>query len=251
MGEILRARRAPADNGAAELEVRMKYASAVAAAKQALPPAYVNNPGAVLLAQEWAQSHGVDLLTTLQTVSFIHGRPTVDATMQRALAQRAGYSVKPTDIGDKSATVQVRKGDEVVGEATYTLKDAELAKLLTKDNWEQNPKAMLVARATTQAIRWYAPEVMVGVWTEDEIDDPVDVLSDAPIKLPKEEPEEVEDAEVVPTMADLKAAIEGLSLEHKDALAKFGDAQGWPEKRSEMTAEQIEAAFEWIGRRDG
>jgi hypothetical protein len=155
----------------------MRRAQAVASAGDTIPRSYRGKPGAVLLADEWARARGLDLLTALQTVAFIDGKPVIDATMQRALAKRAGYIAKVVAASVTEATVEVWEGDEKLGTATYTIEEAKSAGLLGKNNWKQNPKSMLVARATTQAIRWHAPDVMTGVFTEEEIDEPLDVLA--------------------------------------------------------------------------
>ena len=167
----------PAAEADAQLDVAMRRAQAVAAAGDAIPRSYRGKPGAVLLADEWARARGLDLLTALQTVAFIDGKPVIDATMQRALAKRAGYVAKVVAASVTEATVEVWEGDEKLGTATYTIEEAKSAGLLGKNNWKQNPKSMLVARATTQAIRWHAPDVMTGVFTEEEIDEPLDVLA--------------------------------------------------------------------------
>lgn len=181
---------------AAALDVAIRHAKAIATAGEALPRAYRDRPGAVLLAQEWARARGVDILTAVQTVSFVDGRPIVDATMQRALAQRAGYRVR-VEPGSEEATAIVERDGEEVGRATYSLDDARTAGLLGKKNWQQNPKAMLVARATTQALRWHAPDVMVGVFSEDDTD-PVVILEPTTAPEPAPEADDVVEAEVVP-----------------------------------------------------
>ena len=168
---------APAAEADAQLDVAMRRAQAVASAGDTIPRSYRGKPGAVLLADEWARARGLDLLTALQTVAFIDGKPVIDATMQRALAKRAGYIAKVVAASVTEATVEVWEGDEKLGTATYTIEEAKSAGLLGKNNWKQNPKSMLVARATTQAIRWHAPDVMTGVFTEEEIDEPLDVLA--------------------------------------------------------------------------
>lgn len=166
----------PAAEADAQLDVSMRRAQAVAAAGDTIPRSYRGKPGAVLLADEWARARGLDLLTALQTVAFIDGKPVIDATMQRALAKRAGYTAKVVAASVTEATVEVWEGDDMLGSATYTIEEAKAAGLANKNNWKQNPKSMLVARATTQAIRWHAPDVMTGVFTEEEIDEPLDVL---------------------------------------------------------------------------
>ena len=207
---VLKSRQvAKVDHDAQALEVRMNHARAVASAKDAIPKHYQNNPGAVLLAQEWAAARGVDLLTTMQTVAFIGGKPVIDATMQRALAVRAGYEVQVVEVTGSAATVIVSKGDRELGRTTFTMDDAKAAALVGKDNWKKNPKAMLVARATSQAMRWYAPDVMVGMLIEDEVDDPVEVLSSEP-EAGEGSGDDVTDAVVVPTPDQARQVCEWL-----------------------------------------
>jgi hypothetical protein len=226
-----------------DLDVRMAHAKAIAAAKAAIPQHYQNNPGAVLLAQEWAAARGVDLLTTMQTVAFISGKPVIDATMQRALAVRAGYEVSVVDVSDKAATVIVGKGDKELGRTTFTMQDAAAAGLTGKDNWKKNPKAMLVARATSQAMRWFAPDVMVGVYDLDEVEsDAVTVLAPEPTDLV----EDVVDAEVVEP--DVRSVVAGLDEDTAADLKEWWKAQGFP-GIDELDAEQTQAVLDWVARR--
>lgn len=178
MGEVLVSTRsttpvAPAGTNAAEAQWRL--AVAMSKAGDMLPRAYRGNPGALMLLQQWSASRGIDPLTAIQTVNFIDGKPVVDATMQRAMAKRAGYSVRVTSADATSATVAVSQGGEQLGEASYSMADAETAGLAGKQNWRKNPVDMLVARATTRALRWHAPDAMLGVYSEDEAEqfDPV------------------------------------------------------------------------------
>lgn len=279
---VLRSRRSTAvavtEPDAAALEVRMKHANAIAAAKSAIPATYQNNPGAVMLAQEWATARGVDLLTTMQTVAFISGKPVIDATMQRALAMRAGYEVE-IGVTDKSATCTLSRDGKPCGSSTYTVEDAKTAGLAGKDNWKKNPKAMLVARATSQTMRWHAPDVMVGVFTEDEVDDPVDTLNPVPVVEVEGQQTlgDVVDAEIVegggaesvesspaaltdaPKMeiADLTEATwnalvsagADLSDDQRADLDAWLGVMKWSIKRSDLDEGTALEVIAWIGRR--
>lgn len=188
-------------------DVELAYAQSIARATDCLPAAYKNNPGAVLLAKSWADAHELPILTAIQWVAFVNGRPVIDATAQRALAERHGYRVSVEDVSDQAATVSISRDGELVGRVTYSLEDAQRAGLAQKDNWRKNPAAMLVARATSTAIRWHAPGVLLGTLDPDEAvePDPVAVLTtqDVPPAGPREpepsaEPvEEIVEAEIV------------------------------------------------------
>lgn len=219
----------PAAEHATMLDVELRYAKAVASAGDVLPRSYRGNPGAVLLAKAWADSRGVDVLTAIQTVAFIDGKPIVDATMQRALADRQGYDVRVVDVSPQAATVEVWRGETMRGAATYTLEDAASAGLANKQNWQRHPQAMLVARATTQALRWFAPTVVVGIIDADEIDAPADPVQVLTVPTPDEpataaEPESIEEADVVedppvkPSLEVLKDAVKTAGARQADLI---------------------------------
>ena len=183
---------------AAALDVAIRHAKVIATAGEALGPAYRDRPGAVLLAVEWARARGIDIFVAIQGVNFINGKAVIDATLQRDLAAAAGYHTI-VQSGETSATVIVERAGEELGRATYSLDDARTAGLLGKKNWQQNPKAMLVARATTQALRWHAPGVMTGLLIADEAEsDPVVILEPTTAPEPAPETDDVVEAEVIP-----------------------------------------------------
>jgi hypothetical protein len=211
---VLRSRQAPAVAtpppaiGEEILSLELRKAHAIARAGDAIPKGYRGNDGAVLLALEWAQHHGMTLLQAMQSVSFVQGRPVVDATAQRALAERAGYLVVPTEITPSSCTVTVSRDGQVIGSASYSIEDATRAKLIEKDNWRTAPEDMLVARATGRAVRRYAPSVLFGLSTIDELDDPLERQPPEPAPPEPDEPVELGQvieaaaAELEPDLAD-------------------------------------------------
>lgn len=264
----------PAPSGGAMelLEVELRRAQAIARAKDALPRSYRENPGAVLLADQWARSRGIDTLTAIQTVSFVDGRPVVDATMQRALAEKAGYEVRVVDLSDQAATVIVLRNGAELGRETFTIDEAKRQGLTGKSNWQKTPKNMLVARATTNAIRFFAPSVLVGLAADDDVMDPTEVLApvqidgpgggapptvadprpvptadadtgeiiDAEIVEPVDEPEQTAMLGDTITVADLKAA-------HKVAGVGHGDVIRWA---SEHAGEPVANLTAIAGRQD-
>lgn len=249
---VLKSRQvAKVDHGGGDLEVRLRYANAILQAKEMVPNQY-RNAGAILLAQEWATARDVDLLTTLQNVDVIQGKLVPNATLLRALAVRAGYEVIVQDVTPQSATVVVSKAGSELGRTTFTMDDAKAAGLLGKDNWKKHPQAMLVARATSQAMRWFAADVMVGVFVEDELDDPVTVLAPEPEAGDGSgEPVEAEvvDAEVVdPAMTQVRSMVEALDEATAADLKAWWKAQGFPaiDDLSNVEAAQV---CDWIERR--
>ena len=182
---VLKARSAaPAEHmsvGRDTLDVRMQTAVAIAKAGDMLPRAYRGQPGAILLAIDWAERHDLAVMDAIHGVAWVQGRPVVDSTLQRAMARNAGYDVRVTEASDTKATVRVLvNGTTVVGTASYTIDEARAAGLTGKDNWKKHTTDMLVARATTRAIKWFCAEALIGgALSPDEVDD----LSDDPVTV--------------------------------------------------------------------
>ena len=241
------------------LDVRMTTAVAIAKAGEMLPRSYRGQPGAVLLAIDWAERHDVSVMDAIHGVSWVQGRPVVDSTLQRALASNAGYSVRVTQANAQSATVKVYgNGGELVGEATYTIDEAKQAGLAGKDNWKKHPTDMMVARATTRAIKWFCPEALIGgAITADELDDVVsDVVTDlAPVQsrpavehvkldVVDEPTDDVVDAEIV-SDDDGKASTEARNMA-KAALSDVKTAGLYQTAVTMMVDEGITvAATKW------
>jgi hypothetical protein len=185
----------------AGLDVEMAKATAIAKAGDLLPRTYRANPGAVLLAMDWADRVGLSVMDAIHGVAWVQGRPVIDATLLRALAIKAGYRVLVTEASRTSATAKVvlTTTGETLGSVTYSMEDAKTAGLAGKDNWKRNPEDMLVARATSRAVRRYCSDALVGGGlTEDEVESlevtaEVDQVQPAAVA----EPEVIEDAVIV------------------------------------------------------
>ena len=254
------------------LDVRMQTAVAIAKAGDMLPRAYRGQPGAILLAIDWAERHDLAVMDAIHGVAWVQGRPVVDSTLQRAMARNAGYDVRVTEATDTKATVRVLvNGTTVVGTASYTIDEARAAGLTGKDNWKKHTTDMLVARATTRAIKWFCAEALIGgALSPDEVDDltddPVQVLtataqvvppvSPAPqvqtsdpatvdtIDLQTVEDDDVQDAELVEDTDELAGAADRGAT--KAALEVVKGNGAFPAVSDAMKAEGIPmAATKW------
>ena len=201
MSKILTTRQAaPPQVQQAGLDVEMAKANAIAKAGDLLPRTYRANPGAVLLAMDWADRVGLSVMDAIHGVAWVQGKPVIDATLLRALAIKAGYRVLVTEASRTTATAKVvlTTTGETLGTVTYTIEDAKTAGLAGKDTWKRNPEDMLVARATSRAVRRYCSDALVGGGlTEDEVESldvaEVDQVQPAAVI----EAEVIEDAEIV------------------------------------------------------
>ncbi len=198
---------------------RIRYSEALAAAPL-LPPAYRKQPANILLAQEYAAALDLPVMTVIQTVHIIDGKPTASAQLIGALVRRAGHRLRV--VGDATHAVAeiVRCDDpEFSFRAEWTLDRARAAGIAGKGTWKAHPGAMLKARAITEVARDACPEALFGVaYTPEEMGAPVDTdgvpLTLAPAPVPAEQPDAGDAAE-------WEAAVDGAgSVDELRALWK-------------------------------
>jgi hypothetical protein len=229
---VLRSRaNVPAPTNAIQHDLRMNKALAISKAGDMLPRAYRNQPGAVFLAIEWAEMRNLAILDVLHGVAWVQGKPVIDATLQRALAMAAGYRLQMVAADTTKATVVVSRNGEELGKASFTMDEAKTAGLAGKDNWRKHPVDMLVARATTRAIKWFCPEALLGgAMTDDEIESmntpapPVEVATESTATAWLDEPTEPSkleqsylEAEIVETEPEPAVEVEPVEPEPEPA----------------------------------
>lgn len=222
-----------------------------------LPASYVGNPGACLLALDYAERHGLSILEVTGQVAFRNGRGTPSARLQKKLAARQGYRTRKVSGDERSCTVAVINPDgEVEGEFEYTIELAESLGLLRNNLYNQDPAQMLFHRATTRALDQYGPSDLAGVFVEEyEEPDPVDVA-----RQPEPVAEEV--VEIDGQMAletsgdptpDLAALVAANSKVTKAKVLKWAQGE-WPEHDPPLTGldalgadpQIADAAAKWI-----
>ncbi len=110
-------------------------------------------------------------LWSVRELSLISGKLVVSSRLLRALANRAGLAIERTDDSDETCTavlVRISNG-MVLGSSTFTIEDARRAGLIRAGSaWQTYPARMLWARASAHVLTDYAPEIVLGMQTEDE-----------------------------------------------------------------------------------
>ncbi len=116
---------------------------------------------------------GLSPMASLRSFDIIQGTAAPRAMTLRAIVQSAGHEVwveQSTD--DKAVVCGRRRGSERVERAVWTMQRAQRLKLTGKDNWQKQPQAMLLARATSECARLVAADAILGVpYAAEEIQD--------------------------------------------------------------------------------
>lgn len=124
---------------------------------------------------------GLGPAQSLTEIQLIRGKPELSANLQASLVkEHPRYDYKVKFDGEQSCSVQVLEDGEPVGVSTFTLEDAKRAGL-SSQVWKAYPRNMLFARAMTNAVAWYCPDVTRGIrlYGQGELGGPVTDVTDA------------------------------------------------------------------------
>lgn len=119
------------------------------------------------------QEIGLKPMAALRSIDLIKGTPAMRAIAMRALVQSAGHEMWTEESTATRAVVAgQRRGSDKVERSTWTVDRARDLKLMGKDNWKNQPIAMLLARATSECARLVAADVLLGIpYSVEEIQD--------------------------------------------------------------------------------
>lgn len=153
---------------------------------------------------------GFSPIVSMGGIHIIEGKPALSSNLMATLIKRSGkydYRVKTWTDAECALTFREKMdaGWENVGESSFTLEDAKRAGVVkTGGSWAKYPKAMLFARALSQGLRTYCPDVSAApIYNPEEMGATVDEEG-AVTELPKSaRPVQVttEDIEITPKTA--------------------------------------------------
>jgi len=125
-----------------------------------------------------ARELGLGPFAGMNGVNIIQGKPAFSANIMAACVKKSGrYNYRVTEMTDKNCTIEFMEymaGKwNTSGVSSFTIEDAKKAG--TK-NLDKFPRNMLFARAMSNGVRWYCPDVMSGsvAYTPEELGADVD-----------------------------------------------------------------------------
>lgn len=168
------------------------------------------------------QEIGIPPFAAMSGIHIIQGKPTLGAGLIASAIKGSGkYDYRVIEMTEKVCSINFFQGTEEIGNSTFTIEDAK--KALTK-NIDKFPKNMLFARAISNGVKWFCPDVFSG-----------------PVYVPEEMPEQTHDVAHI----DVKEPTEVKELPAKKPATlsqkRFDDLMLQPLKTIEMALEKIEA----------
>lgn len=170
---------------------------------------------------------GVGPFASMTGVNIIKGKPAFSANIMAACVKKSGrYNYRVTEMTDKGCTIEfMEKMDgkwQTGGVSSFSLEDAKKA---GTQNLDKFPRNMLFARAMSNGVRWFCPDVMNGsvAYTPEELGADVDqdgnVINVEPVEA---KPESVAEPEPVAEPMTIERAMKITNSEG----TPYGDIPG-------------------------
>lgn len=174
---------------AANFTEAWKMAGALAKS-QLIPQQFQNKPEDTLIAIEMSQRIGASPFQVLQNLYIVHGKPAWSSQFLIACLNSCGrfsplhYKMtgeKGTDSYGCVAWAKDLYDSEILESPEVTINMAKKEGWYSKNGskWQTMPELMLRYRTATLFARLYAPEITMGMRTEDEIIDVSPVVTEA------------------------------------------------------------------------
>ena len=176
----------------------------------------LKNPAEAFLRMAVAAEMGLGPTTGLRAIYLVNGVPAFSANFLAArVKQSRRYNYKVVERTALKCRLEWTEGGQVIGVSEFNMDMAKRAGLASKDPWKQYPESMLFARALTDGVRTYCPDLMMGhnAYTPEEIGGEVvqeDLVEAAPAPAPAPVSVVVEAVPIVSTRPYAPPTIEAL-----------------------------------------
>jgi hypothetical protein len=128
------------------------------------------NPETAVMMIMYGQELGLPpMKSLLETFDSIAGKLALKPAMMNSMIRQAGHTITIDKWeADECIITGIRKDTGTKFSIRYTIKDAEKAGLISKDNYKKNPKNMLFARAMGNLGRMLFADVIGNMYDSDE-----------------------------------------------------------------------------------
>jgi hypothetical protein len=162
------------------------------------------------------QEIGIPPFAAMTGIHIIQGKPTIGAGLIASRLKGSGkYDYRVIEASEKVCSIDFYQGNTKIGNSTFTIEDAK--KALTK-NIDKFPKNMLFARAISNGVKWYCPDIFSGpVYVPEEMQ-VVTTEEATHIEVDTTIDEIINDIQVCVSLDEIKAVWKKLTLNQKTDL---------------------------------
>lgn len=178
------------------------------------------------------QEIGIPPFASMTGIHIIQGKPTIGAGLIASRVKGSGkYDYRVVQNDDKACIIDFYQGSNKIGTSQFTIEDAKKAG--TK-NLDKFPKNMLFARAISNGVKWFCPDVFSGpVYVPQEMGVEVTEEGEAIVEeLPEffktqeeKEMEVIAELDTIMTIENLNSYYKSLPTELRSSeriIAAFG-----------------------------
>ena len=187
----------------------------------------ITEPSKALVILATGYELGLSPMQSLRAIHVIEGKPSISADGLAAIVKRSPVCeyFREIETTDQQSTWETKRVGEPVARYTFTLAEARKAGLCKPNgNWDKYPTRMLRARAKAFLARDIYPDVLIGLYSTEEMQD---------VARPRVHVEVVE--QVVDALPDIAARIAVATQEELADLREEARTK-YPERRAELVA---------------
>jgi hypothetical protein len=135
-----------------------------------IPKALQGQPADVAVILLTGHELGLTPMQSIRSINCVDGKGVLAADLMAALVLRspACEYLRLTKSTDEVATYETKRRDSDPVQLSYFIAQAQKAGLARKDNWVHHPAAMLRARCVSSIVRSVYPDLMHGIYEQDE-----------------------------------------------------------------------------------
>jgi hypothetical protein len=212
--------------------------------KSGFLPQAIKTPEQALAIILTGRELGIGTMAALNTINVIQGKPTVSPQLMLALIERSGQleniEIKTDTDG---VTVTMKRKGRTPHVERFGAKEANALNLMSKDNYKKQAATMFKWRAIAACARVCFPDIILGLYTPDEmgavVNEEGEVLPHNVTEFPKALPDTQETIEVAPI--DSRQALVNEVFELCGELNKANDSIKW---KASVLNEYINDLFE-------
>ena len=170
---------------------------------------------------------GFPAFVSMAGIYIVKGKPEIGANLMAAAVKRSDkYDFKVREMNDETCSIVFLEAGQEIGTSTFSKQDAIRA---GTQNMGKFPRNMLYARAMSNDVRWFTPDVFLApVYTPEElgakVDEEGEVIEVSATRAAPEKPLEVQKVQPEPTKAE---ESEPISTKQPANDAARGEVINW------------------------
>jgi hypothetical protein len=140
-----------------------------------LCPRHIKSPADAMLIIQRGAELGLSAVNALQNLNVISGKVTMPAALAVGVvkaSEACEYFTCIESTDEYSTWETKRRGNPEATRYTFSKHDAQVAGLWGSGTWRKYPRNLLAARASMNLARMEYQDVLVGVYTPEELDAP-------------------------------------------------------------------------------